>query len=81
MEACWLRKTKSDVNDPIVDFENTLNGHIVPGNWRDVPSEGFAELPENIQNHSSRDALMNHDNNADYFAGEASVSWQGKMIN
>lgn len=76
----WLRKTKSNVNAPTVDFEDIRNGRISGGNWREVSTEGLVNLPRTAQNHSSRDARIIRDNYADYFVGAGSVSWQSRMI-
>lgn len=76
----WLRKTKSNVNAPTEDIEDTRNGRVIPGDWREVPSEGLEDLPTTTQNHSSRDARTIRDNYADYFVGKGSVDWQMRMI-
>lgn len=77
----WLRKTKSNVNAPTIDTEDTRNGRIIQGSWRELPSIGLADLPRTNQNQSTRDARMIRDNYADYFTGEGSVSWQARMVN
>lgn len=76
----WLRKTKSNVNAPTVDVEDTHRGGFILGDWRDVPAEGLQDLLTNSHNHSSRDARTIRDNYANYFVGEGSVDWQIRMI-
>ncbi|XP_047998801.1 putative nuclease HARBI1 [Leguminivora glycinivorella] len=76
----WLCKTKSNVNAPTVDIEDTHSGRIIPGDWRDVPSDGLQNLPTNSHNHSPREARRIRDDYADYFVGEGSVDWQIRMI-
>lgn len=57
----WMRKTKSCVNAPTVDKEDTERGCVVHGNWKDVLSEGFVDLRINTEINFSDNACAVRD--------------------
>lgn len=76
----WLRITKSPLLAGTMDFEDTENGNLVRGSWRQIPSDGLLPIPRHMYNHSSQNARQIREDFADYFIGEGSVAWQSRMI-
>lgn len=77
----WARKTKVPVQVATVDIEDTENGTLIEGSWREVTTDGLVPLTMSMQNRSSQIAQNKRNNYANYFVGEGAVSWQSRMIN
>lgn len=72
----WLRITKSPIQVATLDEEDSDTGFIMVGSWRELLTEGLAEIPKSVKDCSTEDACKIRDNYADYFIGEEALSWQ-----
>jgi hypothetical protein len=81
----WLRKTfgSTYVARGITDMEDHENGTVIPGNWREVTTNGLGlmDITGGIgSNNYSKAAEEVGAQYAEYFVGDAAVSWQEAMI-
>lgn len=78
----WIRSKAKSMHGITTDIEDTANGRIILGSWREEPiAQNMTPLVPTQHRHPSIAATLKRERYADYFMGEGEVEWQYRMVN
>lgn len=78
----WLRCREGSnyLQYGCIDIEDTQDGTVIEGRWRNIPITGMLNLTTNLGNRSSESARQMREKLVEYFLGAGAVPWQTRMV-